>query len=198
MLFSGVKALGLTGLLFQCLIWDSIENTNLPPFRCHSGNYIGATWRWICMQSIWHWDVLQEAAWCLGNTLRKVWAQKWIKNSHGDSHVMLQIQFSGLSSSATHYQVIDYGAHMLNLVIICSSHISNPHRNGLPSAWGSMSRLKSTVNFPEVLDIIAVFPVLILWTDQMDPPPEWPLLCHWWGPIFMVLWEKLAFKCSEL
>lgn len=72
------------------------------------------------------------------------------------------LSFSSLSSSAAHYQVIDYGAHMLNLIIIASSHMANPHRNHLSSAWGSVSGLKSTVNFSKVLDIKAVFPVLFL------------------------------------
>lgn len=84
----------------------------------------------------------------------------------GLSCLDLQIQFSGLSSGATCYQVMDCGARMLNSIIISSSWMFNPHRNGLPSAWGSMSRLKSTVDFPKVLDIMAVFPVLFLWTDH--------------------------------
>lgn len=83
--------------------------------------------------------------------------------------LVLQIQFSGLSSGATHYLIINYGAHVLNSIIICSSHMSDPRRNGLPSAWGSMNMLKSTVNFPKVLDIMVVFPILLLWTDKLDP-----------------------------
>lgn len=127
MLFNGVKDAKLTGLLFQCLmIWDSIENTNLPPFRSHHGN------------EIWRWDVLQEDFWCLGTTSHKVWEHKWIRNRNRPFN------------SATHYQVVDYEAHMLDLIIICSSHRSNAHRNGLPSTWGNMSRLKSTVNFLQV------------------------------------------------